>query len=239
MKTALLPRRPLAPSAGECHDLWAALLFLANVVFIGYSAVVADARTAGFDQQLTQLLMVFAGLSAFALAIGSMWLAFVVHYSSSIIEFMLYATAIVFALLAVSSLLTGAVFGALLLGLAAGASYWYLQAVQPRIPFASAVLRVAVRSISAHYMSVMAVSAVVGGLGLVWLGTWSVATFKFLSGFSGDDNSYLEWTELFLYLVQYVLNIQILGFPLTLCRSVFIGASSSLRPSCQRPCQGR
>ena len=203
MKASLLPRRPLTSATDTCHDLWAALLFLANVAFIGYSAAVTDANAAVFDRQIGLLLLVFAALGVVALVMSSLWLACITRYSSSLIEFMLYATAVVFSLLAVGSLLSGAVLGALLMALAAGASYWYLQMVRPRMPFASAVLRIAVRSISAHYLAMMAVSVVVSGFALVWLGTWSVATFKFLSGFGGEEsNSYLEWAELFLYLVS-------------------------------------
>ena len=210
MKTSLLAgqRRPLGPPPSSCNDLWAALLFLANLIFISFIAAASDAGTSVYDGRLSQLIVAFTGLGTIALIIGSLWLAFVMRFSSSIITFMLYATTVVFALLAVASLLTGSIFGGLLLGLTAGASHWYLQAVQPRIPFSSAVLSIAVKSISAHFPVFMLVAALMGALSLVWAALWSVATFKLLSRFNGDDNSYLEWTELSFFLVTpFPLNL--------------------------------
>jgi hypothetical protein len=108
---------------GFKRDLWAAVLFLLNIVCITWLAVQAYyASTSTINTNNSTAIKLELGISpTFATAIvslsvvipifGYMWLSFMISHAENLIEFVMMSNVVICAVIAVISLLSGQIIG--------------------------------------------------------------------------------------------------------------------------------
>ena len=208
-------------------DVWAALLFIAQVIVIVYFAVeaclkalkISDPNIAPADG-LGTIVVAFAILGALATILGTVCLTIVLRNADYIIEGVMWTNIGACSVGAVLCLASGggAIF-AVVLGITAALNYWYLNSVRDRISFASAVLSVACQAIKDNYIGIVMSAYMLLFAQLVWFILWSIASYGIACQFfmiddsknenHGDDVNaeYAElnggqWTILFLLLLS-------------------------------------
>eukprot|EP01035_Chromulina_nebulosa_P042090 gene42090-56988_t len=216
---------------GFKRDLWAAVLFLLNIVCITWLAVQAYyASTSAITTNNSSAIKLELGISpTFATAIvslsivipifGYMWLSFMISHAENLIEFVMMSNVVICAVIAVISLLSGQIIGTVLFGALSVINYCYLQSVRPRIPFASAVINAACSALLSNYSGLSAVSLVFMFLQLLWLLT-SSAAFYFAVHFyqlrnqgdksTDDGTASIPGLVMFIMLVSYFWGLEVL-----------------------------
>jgi hypothetical protein len=153
--------------------LWAAVLFTCNVgVMLFFTLKIIPMTDLPALQQWFPLLIGISLLFLLSALIGSFWLSIVITHAKTIIQTMLWMNIFFQFICTIASLLSGSILMALLFALSTVGSYWYLNAVQPRVNFASAVLGTACSSLRHHLWAMTGVALMGGVLHMLWLGLW-------------------------------------------------------------------
>lgn len=206
----------LGGGSNSCNDLWAALLFFCNVAVIVWLAVwtavtsfsasptnegdegAGNPSSVGLLELILGLVLLTAGSAA---VVGSFWLSFMLEHAKELIEYVLWGNIVFSCIMAALMLLSGfQIVGALMFSVSAVFSYCYLQAVRPRIPFASAVLSTACVAIKEHYLGLVGASSFVLLTQVLWASLWATATFGVCTSLSqgrlGQQGTQgVEWTD--------------------------------------------
>ena len=237
MKRVAIP--PRDPPETEWKDTWAAILFAGNVLGVAALAGTSVASFAFADatNSLSQSLSLLVILSLACFAMGTLLLNLFLAYSSALIYFMLIASVVITAAVALYLMITGFLLGGILFAASAVASYFYMQAVQSRILFASAVLNIACKSIQRNYSAILLTSLLLFTLTLLWITVWTTAFAGLFSSFHAKENSLTEWTELLFSLLSLLWGCQVLR---SLLLVTVAGALASwwFEPSITNPVSG-
>jgi hypothetical protein len=201
MTEPLLLKRVVNNGSGGCHDTWAAIMFIINVLVVIYLAVLNTRETSPDDYQaIIGLATIFTILNVTAVLLATFWLTFIMHYATSIIYFTLYTVVAIFAVLSCGALLSGSLIGGAMLGVAAVANYFYISRVENRIPFASTVLNIVSKCTQKNYIGILLSSYAVATLTMLWMGLFVYGVPNVLQG---GDNSSWEWIKIFLAMVSF------------------------------------
>lgn len=239
MHAPLLAKRDGAATPRACHDLWAALLFAANVLCI---AILAgnNPRFNVPDQDASWLiapLLAFLFLSATGAALATGWMAVLVVNASSIIYGTIYLVIALSAMASIYALAVGSFVGALILALTCAGTYWSYLLQRPRIPFASAVLVVSVQSIQKNCIALTLCAYAVLTATLLWVVLWSIATDTVFAHHISKGDSWLKWTKVFAALLSLYWGCQ-LGKAVLMATVAGTLASWWFVPSQPRPVVG-
>lgn len=141
------------PTKEKFRDVWAAVLFMINVIVMIYFAINSIANfplhvditknneEGTFNQYLIlEGLILILVLTCISSAIGYFMLSFLMNHAENIIEYMIWFNIITQFIFAFLCLLTLNILGVLFFGFFGCLSYWYLQSVRLQIPFSSAIL---------------------------------------------------------------------------------------------------
>jgi hypothetical protein len=153
--------------------------------------------------KILKVLAAFGILSCSATAIGTAWMLVIVAYSKYMIYGMLYFSLASSIILGLSSFISGSVTGGIILALMAVATYFYIESVHDRIPFACAVLEISIKPIRKHYLSILFVASFTLAAALAWVATWTVAAGGIINLASkSETQSVWFWVKLFVGLVS-------------------------------------
>lgn len=186
-----------SPKSEGFQDLWAAVLFLLNILLVVWFAVQAyllaaqsqaaqktaqsaQDVAASSTQDLTALNVVLVSsgvLAVIASLLGSLWLTFLMNHAERLIELVMWANLALLSVSAVGCLVAGQGWGALIFALLAGLSYWYYVSIRNRIPFASAVIRAACAALRANYLGLTGTAVGMQLLQVLWFLLWSAASY--------------------------------------------------------------
>ena len=203
-------------------DIWAALLFLANISFVCafafhvYFQSLENGSEKVFLSQfqlgnISDIEMIAYSLFVIGIPflLGFSWLSFAIYHAETIIDSMLWFSIICNAGLALFCLLSGQIIGFFFAGIMCAGCICYRYYVQNRIPFASCVLNVACSSIQQHYGAVMIIVAILCVSQLLWFLLWAVASLAGITTI--DDNSETEQLPTFSYPNKLVIFILLLS----------------------------
>ena len=209
-EAALLPanRRPLTASVGESHDLWAAALFLTNLLVVAYIAMVVDPCSSDYNRKIALLLSIYVRFSIGILVVGLLALTCMLRYPSLTIKFMLYSIWIYYALFAVLILNSGStrdiinacIFGAFCIEFTQIA---WSQIARSSTPFPTAALSIARKALGAHKLSLGIFFCLVSGLTLIWMALCFTTTLKLVGGLYPDHSHLIGVTLFFCILSLY------------------------------------
>lgn len=178
-------------------DVWAAILFVINVMVVCTGAILtlsnndlSSIASAGAKTETASSSSSVAGgsvlgllslslllMAVVATMMGSIWLSILLQYSEYLIIGVMWVNIIVPGVMGVLLLLKGVFWGAVLLLFMSGLGYWYLNSVRNRIPFASAVLSTASKSIGDHYSGLVFMCVGLVVTQIAWFVVWSIAGF--------------------------------------------------------------
>ena len=167
------------PKSGY-KDVWAAALFMANVVVICYFAVGAALNTNWKGDQWTMwsaLVLMVALLITMIMAAVSVMLPFWISHVDRVIEGMIWLNICMLALVALLCLLTMNLIGAAVFAFIAYLTHRYLEAVRPRIPFAAAVLSTACAAVRSNYYGLLLAAFGLLVVQVGWMLLWTAATY--------------------------------------------------------------
>ena len=165
-------------------DIWAAVIFIIQVIVIIYFAVQVSLKSIkvtdpNYEQLngLGILVAAFAILGALATLMGTLCLTFVLRNSNYIIEGVMWMNISVCAVGSILCLASGNIIFAGILGILAAVNYCYLNSVRNRIAFASAVLSVACQAIKDNYAGTIIAAYILLVAQLGWFVLWSIASY--------------------------------------------------------------
>ena len=223
-----------------CRDVFWALLFYAHLACLGYLAVlyapqmlndVAE-QNDGQQRFLQQdndnneqqqdleldpnaLLAVLGLSSVLGFAASSLALGFMVTFAESLVKIALWFNIILFGVMAVLTLLTGALGGAVMCAAMCAFSAYYAWSVWSRVPFAASNLVTAVSAVRANLG--LAFYAYTSLLILVgWSVFWSVSSISTIYATNGcnaqgECQTAVHPGVVFLFLVSYYWTIQVIS----------------------------
>lgn len=203
LTAAISPPLQHVDETPKFKDIWAALLFFANISFVCAFAIhvyfqsLANGSEKVFMSQfqfdsISNLDMI--AYSSFVVGIpfflGFSWLSFAIYHAETIIDSMMWFAILCNAVLALLCLLSGQIIGFIVMCIMCAGSIFYRYYVQNRIPFASSVLNVACASIQQHYSAIMIIVVLLCFLQLLWFILWAIASLAGITTI--DDNSAVE-----------------------------------------------
>jgi len=212
-------QRTLAAQNVGFKDKWASVLFGINVLVIFAFALKTVIYAKHADPYLqpdtpavegnigfTQSIIFILGCFAIAISLSFFFLSVLIRYSARLIEWTMYLNIFTVGFAAISALLSGQLFTALMFGILAGVNYWYYLSVQDRIPFASTILSTACTAVQDHFSGLLTLCFVGVGCQLLWLLLWLTAAAGVYANFlaqsdqqkQGDDNN-LSATQLCIF----------------------------------------
>jgi hypothetical protein len=204
--------------APRFRDVWAALLFVANLCIVVTAAVHVYLQTSSSEQDVEKTLKDFgfgdASLGDVLLgggllllvpvALGTLWMSVVVSSASSIITTMLWFSAFSSVVASMLSLFSGFFFGFVMFAVFAVINVWYIHSVRDRIEFASCVLGIATSAIKLNYSGILAVLCLLGIMQMLWAVLWgnaAVLGYHYML----NESSNLPWplVAFFMFLSLY------------------------------------
>lgn len=178
--------REMIPKSGY-KDVWAAALFLVNVVVICYFAVGTILNTnwkgdpgiepTGIASMGPTLVLIVALLITMIVAAVSVMLPFWISHVDRVIEGMIWLNICMLALVALLCLLTMNLIGTAVFAFSAYLTHRYLEAVRPRIPFAAAVLSTACAAVRSNYTGLLLAAFGLLVVQVGWMMLWTTATY--------------------------------------------------------------
>lgn len=189
---------------GGFRDVWAAILFVLNVIIIVYLAVQSiyllkvsssseDSGTENdskYDLGILKVIGVFTLLlSIMAVSLGSWVLSFLIRQAENLIEYVMWGNIGMQAICAILCLLSLQLIGAIIFAVLAGLNYWYLTAVRDRIPFSSAVLATACAGVKSNYSGLVTTAFSALFVQMVWALLWTVAFIGVMYATQNHDDS--------------------------------------------------
>jgi len=131
---------------------------------------------------LYTLLSVFFVLASLAIAVGgSLYLTLLIRFGEQIITGMLYISMALSAVGCVLSLINGQIFGALIAGVFAALTYWFMVSCRDRIVFAGAVLKAATSAVKEHHVGLMCTAMLMIFTKCMYAVVWGAAFFSVFS----------------------------------------------------------
>jgi hypothetical protein len=178
------------------------------------------------------LLTVLAASGLVGGVVSSLALAFMMHFAEGLVKIALVFNVAVFGAVALVSLATDALPGAVLAGVGCAMAAYYAYCVWSRIPFAAANLVTAVTAVRANMG--LALYAYVSLLLLVGWSFWwtvsSVSTIIVLEDAANEDrSSAINGIVIFLFLISYYWTIQVIT------NVVYVYCALRDLPHCCRP----
>lgn len=178
--------RETIPKSGY-KDVWAAALFLVNVVVICYFAVGAalntnwkgetDVEPTGIASMGPALVLMVTLLITMIVVAVSVILPVWINHVDRVIEGMIWLNICMLALVALLCLLTMNLIGTAVFAFSAYLTHRYLEAVRPRIPFAAAVLSTACAAVRSNYTGLLLVAFGLLVVQVGWMLMWTTATY--------------------------------------------------------------
>ncbi|RHY11007.1 hypothetical protein DYB25_004772 [Aphanomyces astaci] len=187
----------LEKPAPKCNDAFFAILFVGHLVAIAYFAF-----TSGLDylkhfesehpsqaahKSFTMVLGVSGGLIGFAVVFSALWIQVLMACAENMIRFALWMNVGMMFGFAIMSMFVNPFMGLFFL-LGAAINICYINAVQNRIAFASAHLKLACVALSNH-KSIFALALLFIFVQVAWLVTWSLSAVGVYQLFRSADPS--------------------------------------------------
>jgi hypothetical protein len=166
-------------------DIWAAILFLINVIII--FALAAKGVNTFYQSNTTEydygdinfpMVTTYLLISLFSISIlGSSMIYFFIHHGGKIIEWVMTINIVALIIMATLCLITFNIIGAVVFGICAGLNTWYYYSVKNRIPFASSVLSAACSAVKENFFGLILTSLTGLLFQGLWMLLWSIAIF--------------------------------------------------------------
>jgi hypothetical protein len=178
------------------RDIWAAVIFLAQVfviVWLATRSVMSYFSLSSSSDVDTKGLGIIATacvcLGAIATVLGCLGLTVLLKYSESIIEGVMWFNIASLVLSGVLAMISGGLLMGPVLFLLALLNYWYLRSVKSRIAFASAVLSVACQALRDNYAGVITAAYSMLIVQLGWFFLWTVASVGVYQTYNAGSSS--------------------------------------------------
>ncbi len=146
-----------------------------------------------FRETMPAALGAYCMVALFATVLTcSVYLTLLMKYASRIISATIWGSIIFFVLVGVLSLLNGAIIAALFSFVLSVLSYCWLQTAQPRIEFASVILKTAVSAVKDNFCSLISASLFLQLIQAMYILAWALAAGYWLYSshdFSQSDSS--------------------------------------------------
>jgi hypothetical protein len=216
---------------GGFKDIWAAVLFLINVVIVFSLAIDSYAKykdvvrvsdpSAEFN---TNVFSAFAFFIFFMVIISSSVCSFALYIlvsnAARIIDWVNWMNIIGCGAMTLFSLVTLQIFMAIVFAVLTLISVWYYWSIQSRIPFASAVIGAACGAIRQNFIGL--VTTAYSGLifQLLWILLWTVAMYGIVNSYNGsndgnhhdDANGGLSGFVYFLMVLSMYWGVQVVHY---------------------------
>ena len=180
-----------------------------------YSSGDGGGQELEFDVDMNSLLVIVCVSTAMSLVISSMALGFMMSFSQILVKMSLFFNVALFAMMAIISLVIGALPMGLVSLMLTGVMVYYAFRVWDRIPFAAANLSTAVTAVRANlgltFYSYLAVVTVF--LWSIWWSVASMSTIYVTNGCQADGNceSDVNAGIVFLFLLAYYWTTQVIS----------------------------
>jgi hypothetical protein len=192
------PHTPSSAPAGGVRDPLFLVLFLGNLVavfFYAFTSGLDEVRKSSSDSDgsissdTKNILYATLTLCCASVAITALVLGFLMKNAESLIRFTLYFNIAICLVLGGWMLAAGQALVSIIMFLVALLNWCYMRAVQSRIPFASANLKVACAAVKEHFSTVF-VSYLVVIMGTAWSAVWMLSAFGVYKAAEADaDNA--------------------------------------------------
>lgn len=210
-----------SPPTYGVKDVWAAVLFLTNVLVIVVLAVVASVHYSRMSSanaeedfkgiNVTQVVLFLLLLVLLISSMASGVLYMLLRNALNIIDMTMRLNIAGLTALALLSLFTANILGAIIFAVFAGLNYWYYISVQDRIPFASSILSTACTAVLKHFAGLLTVAYSGLLFQVIWLFVWSIAALGVYQTFTdnnGGDQQGLNGLVGFLLLLSLLWGLQ-------------------------------
>ena len=237
--------KPEAPQGRPCRDVFWAILFYAHLAAMGYLAIMYAPQMVneiaenvegngggrrlgvlrflqdeGADDENIEidpsgLFVVLCIASALGFVASSLALGFMISFAETVIKFALWFNILLFGVMALLSLLGGAIGGAVMCGLMCAFSAYYTMKVWSRIPFAAANLVAAVSAVRSNMgLAFYAYTSLV--VLFMWSVFWSISAISTIyvtngCNAQGECDSDVHPAVVFTFLISFYWTIQVIS----------------------------
>ncbi|KAH9118503.1 hypothetical protein LEN26_012061 [Aphanomyces euteiches] len=187
----------LEAPAPKCNDAFFGFLFIGHLIAIAFFAFTKgleylrqfedEHKTPEAHKSLTVVLGVSGGLIGFSAVFSALWIQILMACAENMIRFALWMNVGMMFGFAIMSMFVNPFMGLFFL-VGAAINICYIYAVQNRIAFASAHLKLACVALSKH-KSVFLLALVFILVQVAWLGVWSLSTVGVYQMFRSADPS--------------------------------------------------